>query len=40
MSSNVSYFHNILGREEAEEKLVADGLDKPRRSVSRTTKQI
>ena len=28
MSSNVSYFHNILGREEAEEKLVADGLDK------------
>ena len=28
MSSSVSYFHNILGREEAEERLVADGLDK------------
>ena len=28
MSSNVSYFHNILGREEAEKKLVADGVDK------------
>ena len=26
MSSNVLYFHNILGREEAEEKLVSDGI--------------
>ena len=26
MSSTVLYFHNILGREEAEEKLVADGI--------------
>ena len=28
MSSNVLYFHNILGREEAEERLVAEGIDK------------
>ena len=28
MSSKVLYFHNILSREEAEEKLVADGNDK------------
>ena len=28
MSSIVSYFHNILGREEAEQKLVADGINK------------
>ena len=28
MSSNVLYFHNFLGREEAEKKLVADGIEK------------
>ena len=28
MSSNVLYFHNFLGREEAEKKLVAEGLEK------------
>ena len=28
MSSNTSFFHNILGREEAEEKLVANGIEK------------
>ena len=28
MSSNVLYFHNLLGSEEAEKKLVADGIDK------------
>ena len=28
MSSNVLYFHNLLGSEEAEKNLVADGIDK------------
>ena len=28
MSSNTSFFHNILGKVEAEEKLVENGLDK------------
>ena len=28
MSSIVSYFHNVLGREEAEQKLVADRINK------------
>ena len=28
MSSNVLYFHNFLGREEAEKKIVADGIEK------------
>ena len=28
MSSTASSFHNILGREEAEEKLVADGVNR------------